>query len=144
MGTIVPLCLGTPLDHISSEVQIEMRRGPCRWSSKRAEKATQRGGCRMSIVIRITITTVAGVGHTEKGEREKKWGGKHFALLNFIVWLLVVRNVSWTCLKITSPCMDHNTNKNKRNLDFFRKSLWKLSLSSFHDLWFKSEEWQRI
>lgn len=28
----------------------------------------------MSIVIRIMITTVAGVGHTEKGEREKKWG----------------------------------------------------------------------
>lgn len=32
----------------------------------------------MSIVIRITITTVAGVGHTEKGEREKKWGGETF------------------------------------------------------------------
>lgn len=28
----------------------------------------------MSIVIRITITTVAGVGHTEKGERKKEWG----------------------------------------------------------------------
>lgn len=30
----------------------------------------------MSIVIRITITTVAGVGLTEKGEREEKVGVK--------------------------------------------------------------------
>lgn len=47
----------------------------------------------MSIVIRITITTVAGAGHAvTMGGRG---GGETFGLLNFIVWLrLEVRNVS--------------------------------------------------
>lgn len=54
----------------------------------------------MSIVIRITITTVAGVGLAEEGERKKSGGGgKTFGLLNFTVWLLLERNVSWTCLR---------------------------------------------
>lgn len=126
----MPLCLSTPLDHISSKVQIKMRWGPCRWSCKRVEKATQRGGCRVSIVIRIMITTVVGVGHAEKGERQKKSGGwgKHFAFLNCAA-------AGEECLldlfKITSPQWWSLLKIKDVSFDLLWKSLWKPRLSSY-------------
>lgn len=93
--TIVPLCLGTPLDHISSEVQIEMWWRPCCWSSKPVKKATLEGGCRMSIVIRITVTTVAGAGHTEKKDTGWNSGGEEGE--NLPPWVLLTGSSLWDC-----------------------------------------------
>lgn len=128
----MPLCLSTPLDHISSKVQIEMRWGPCRWSCKRVEKATQRGGCRVSIVIRIMITTVVGVGHAEKGERQKKSGGwgKHFAFLNCLS-AAAGEECLLDLFKITSPQWWSLLKIKDVSFDLLWKSLWKPRLSSY-------------
>lgn len=70
----------------------------------------------MSIVIRIMITVV-GVGHTEKGERRKKWG---LSETFYPPELYCLSAAGEECLldlfKVTSPRGDHCTFKNERTL----------------------------
>lgn len=70
----------------------------------------------MSIVIRITITTVAGVGHAEKGERRKEWGRREtFCPPELYCRVAGGEECLLALFKITSPYVDHYKFKNQRN-----------------------------
>lgn len=88
----------------------------------------------MSIVIRITITTVAGVGAHRGGRR----GGGRGGCCPPELYCLVAGSGECLLDLFKVKCVDQKTFKNKRNV--FRKSLSKLSLSSSCDSWSKSEE----